>query len=66
MDTRLTATQGIWQTVHRGHGGAGPSRDPGSHILPAAASPTACRVQNSATGKTYAALQVAVDAALQG
>jgi hypothetical protein len=29
----------------------------------AAASPTACRVQNTITGKTYAALQPAVDAA---
>ena len=70
MDTRLTTIHGlsatsVWRTV---------AALLVTVVLVAmlgatsvtAASPTACRVQNAATGKTYAALQAAVDAASRG
>ena len=64
MRTRLTATHGTWQLLI--------ATVMALALLSAlaatasAASPTACRVQNAATGKTYKALQTAVDAAKPG
>ena len=65
MDTRLSTTHGTWQLLLA--------------IIMAltlvmalratsvsAASPTACRVRNTITGKSYPALQAAVDAASRG
>ena len=65
MDTRLTATQGIWRLFIAAMVALALLATLGATSA-SAASPTACRVQNSATGKTYAALQVAVDAARKG
>jgi hypothetical protein len=62
MDTRLTATRGIWR-LHIATAVVLALVMVLGATTPTAASPTACRVQNTITGKTYTALQPAVDAA---
>ena len=65
MDTRLTTTYGIWRSLIAATVALALLMTLGATSA-SAASPTACRVQNTDTGKTYAALQAAVDAASRG
>ena len=65
MDTRLTTTYGIWRSLIAATLALALLATLGATSA-SAASPTACRVQNTNTGKTYAALQAAVDTASKG
>ena len=63
MDTRLTTTHDTWRLAHLAAIVALALLMTLGATSASAASPTACRVQNTDTGKTYTALQPAVDAA---
>jgi hypothetical protein len=63
MDTRLSITHAIWRLVAAVMALVVVTTLGATSV--SAASPTACRVQNTMTGKTYTALQQAVDAARQ-
>ena len=62
MDTRRTTTHGIWRLLVTGIAALPLVMTLGAAPV-SAASPTACRVQNADSGKTFTALQSAVDAA---
>ena len=62
MDKRLTATHGIWQPFLAAIVALALVMTLGATSA-SAASPSACRVQNTVTSKTYTVLQAAVDAA---
>ena len=64
MDTRLTATHGIWRLLVTGIVALPLVMTLGA--APVSAAAPDCRVQNTDTGKTYQALQAAVDAARDG
>jgi len=65
MDTRLTITQGMWRSLIAAIVALALVMALGASSA-SAASPPACRVQDTDSGKTYQALQVAVDAARRG
>ena len=65
MDTRLTTTHRIWRSLGVTSVALTLVMTVGATSA-SAASPTACRVQNQDTGKTFTALQAAVDAARPG
>jgi hypothetical protein len=65
MDTRLTATRRIWRSLIAASVAPALVMALGATSV-SAASPTACRVQNTDTGRSYQALQAAVDAASTG
>jgi hypothetical protein len=65
MDTRLTRTLGFWRLIVAAIVAVALLMALGATSV-SAASPTACRVQNTDSGKTYTALPPAVDAARDG
>ena len=64
MDTRLTSTHGIWRSLIAASVALALVMALGA--TSASAASLDCRVQNTDTGKTYTALQAAVDSARKG